>query len=217
MAAALSTADIAAELAVCDVTLPGAALQQLSTYLELLLRWNRRINLTGLRDPRLIVRRLFGESLYIANVVELKGWLVDVGSGAGFPGLALKLGVPELRLTMVESRHRKAVFLKEVVRQCSLKTTEVVSQRFESWAASIEVAGPNFVTTRAVHISDKMLRVMAGLLAPGGIAILVTSSEIAQKLSSRAKFFQWGRIAWIPGQRGSVILKGTLENSHGLQ
>ena len=84
----LSTRDIAAELAPFGVELTGKELEQLSAYLELLLRWNRRVNLTGLRDPRTIVRRLFGESLYLSRIVELRGWLVDVGSGAGFPGLA---------------------------------------------------------------------------------------------------------------------------------
>jgi len=83
-ATSLSTREIAAELAPFGVELTAPALAQLSTYLELLLRWNRRVNLTGLRQPRLIVRRLFGESLYLSRLVELRGWLVDVGSGPGF-------------------------------------------------------------------------------------------------------------------------------------
>ncbi|MGH9862105.1 MAG: RsmG family class I SAM-dependent methyltransferase, partial [Candidatus Acidiferrales bacterium] len=96
MAALLSEPEIAAELAAYQVVLPPEGLTQLRSYLDLLLHWNRRVNLTGLREPRDIVRRLFGESLFLTTVVSLRGWLVDVGSGAGFPGLALKLAVPEL-------------------------------------------------------------------------------------------------------------------------
>ena len=69
---------------------------QVSAYLELLLRWNRRINLTALRDPHACVQRHFGESLYLGRWVELKGKLLDIGSGAGFPGLCLKIIFPEL-------------------------------------------------------------------------------------------------------------------------
>src|SRR3989337_3321707 len=86
----LSTRDIAAELAPFGVELTERGLEQLSLYLELLLRWNRRVNLTGLRQPRTIVRRLFGESLYLSRLAELRGWLVDVGSGAGVPGPAVE-------------------------------------------------------------------------------------------------------------------------------
>ena len=208
MAAALSTTEIATELAASEVTLPRLALEQLSTYLELLLRWNRRINLTGLRDPRLIVRRLFGESLYVANVVELKGWLVDVGSGAGFPGLALKLAVPELRVTLVESHHRKGAFLKEVIRECLFTTTEVVTERFEVWSERLSAAGAVIITTRAVSVSDRLLRSMADIVQPDGIAAFLTSEEIAQQLRQRKEHFLWGRMVGIPGSRRSVVLLG---------
>ena len=137
MAAPLSEAEIARELAGFGLQLPPPAMAQLSRYLELLLQWNRRVNLTGLRDPREIVRRLFGESLAISRAVELRGWLVDVGSGAGFPGLALKLVAPDLRVTLVEARQKKCAFLKEVARQCGFAGVDVVAERFEGWVGRV--------------------------------------------------------------------------------
>lgn len=205
---ALSESEIAAELAAFDVTLPPPALSQLSCYLELLLRWNLRINLTGLRDPETIVRRLFGESLRIARAVELRGRLVDIGSGAGFPGLALKLVAPEMRVTLIEARQKKCAFLKEVVRQCGFSHVEVVAKRFEEWARR-EEGTADLITTRAVTVDAKLLQAAKTLLAPAGKAILLTTPELARAIQTEHSGWLW--VAIPPAHSGSatVALIGT--------
>lgn len=208
VAAVLSPAEIAAELAHCRVSLPPAVLEQLSTYLELLLHWNRRINLTGLRDPKLIVRRLFGESLYIAQVLDLQGWLVDVGSGAGFPGLALKLGAPSLKVTLVEARHRKGAFLKEVIRECRFAATDVVVERFEVWCDSIGKRPPDCITTRAVRMSSRLLSLIAGTLRPNGVGVFVTSPGLALILREQVDVLRWEQVVDVPGSPDSVLVLG---------
>jgi len=208
VAAILSIEEIASELAACEVTLPPPALEKLSVYLELLVRWNQRINLTGLREPRRIVRRLFGESLYLANILDLQGWLVDVGSGAGFPGLALKLATPELRVSLVELRHRKAAFLKEVIRECDLSITDVVIDRFESWAEGLRERFPDFITTRAVVLSEKLLSSFARALAPAGTVALLTTRKIAESIRDRRGPFYWRNPVMVPFHVGSVVLVG---------
>jgi 16S rRNA (guanine527-N7)-methyltransferase len=117
-----------------------AQLSQFSTYLDLLLRWNARINLTAVRHPEQIVARHFGESLFTARSLYSDGWqlttdnwLLDVGSGAGFPGLPIKLWAPALRLTLIESQHRKATFLREVIRALALPNADVFSGRAEAF------------------------------------------------------------------------------------
>src|ERR1700734_4453687 len=90
-------------------------LQQLQRYLELLLRWNAQINLTAVRDPEQMVTRHFGESLFAARVLLGDGTapstsLADVGSGAGFPGIPIKLFAPEVDVTLIESQGKKATF-----------------------------------------------------------------------------------------------------------
>ena len=109
-------------------SLSDAQLAQLATYLDLLLRWNARINLTAVRDPEQIVTRHFGESLFAARRLYPAGrklepgtWkLFDLGSGAGFPGLPIKIWAPALQATLLESNQRKATFLRELVRALQL-------------------------------------------------------------------------------------------------
>ena len=208
-ATSLSTREIAAELSPFGVELTEPALAQLSTYLELLLRWNRRVNLTGLRQPRHIVRRLFGESLYLSRLVELRGWLVDVGSGAGFPGLALKLVAPDLRVTLIEARQRKGAFLKEVARACGFYAIDVVTERFEEWAerqAGDEKA--DFITTRAVIVDKKLLERVGNLLAESGRAALFTTSDRARSIQAQVSCFVWQKSFRVPSVQNSVVLIG---------
>src|SRR5450755_2213230 len=125
-----------------DHPLSSAHLDQISTYIDLLLRWNARINLTAVRDPDHIVTRHFGESFFLARHLfpEHVGTAapgcpaeqgsatvraIDIGSGAGFPALPLKIWSPAIHLTLVESNHKKAAFLREVVRELRLTDINV--------------------------------------------------------------------------------------------
>ena len=113
-----------------DAATPPNLLPQLSLYLDLLLRWNARTNLTAIREPEEIVRRHFGESLFagshLAPLLPAAATLLDFGSGAGFPGLPIQFLLPQLRVTLAESQGKKASFLREAVRTLGL-TTEAVS------------------------------------------------------------------------------------------
>jgi 16S rRNA (guanine(527)-N(7))-methyltransferase RsmG len=126
-------------------------IKQTSIYIDLLLRWNARINLTAVRNSEEIVPRHFGESFFLARHVFPEPTLaterdcsrpaarssqrvVDLGSGAGFPGLPLKIWEPEIHLTLIESNHKKAAFLREVVRALTLANVDVMAERAESLA-----------------------------------------------------------------------------------
>src|SRR6202022_891918 len=101
---------------------PGQLWAQLSTYLDLLLKWNARTNLTAIREPEEIVRRHFGESLFAGRQLGTCKTLLDFGSGAGFPGVPIQLLRPEIQVTLAESQNKKATFLRELVRTLGLKT-----------------------------------------------------------------------------------------------
>ncbi len=99
-------------------------------YIELLLLWNQKINLTAIRKPREILERHFGESIFAAHAVAISaGRLADLGSGAGFPGLALKLVCPGLTVQLIEANTKKAVFLSEVCRVLNLSGVEILCER----------------------------------------------------------------------------------------
>ncbi len=100
-------------------------LDQFLTYLDLLLKWNRRINLTALRSPDDIITRHFLDSLLLLPHLPETGRLLDIGSGAGFPGLPLKIARPGLSVDLVEATTKKASFLKEAVRRLGLSGVNV--------------------------------------------------------------------------------------------
>jgi 16S rRNA (guanine527-N7)-methyltransferase len=148
----------------------------LSTYLDLLLKWNARTNLTAIRDPEEIVRRHFGESLFAARHIPTgTRTLLDFGSGAGFPGLPTQLLRPELTVTLAESQNKKATFLREVVRTLGLKT--------EVWAARVEDMPPerrfDVVAMRAVDDMATAGPAARSRIAPGGQLLLLTTAPQA--------------------------------------
>lgn len=147
---------------------------QLSLYLDLLLKWNARTNLTAIRDPEEIVRRHFGESLFAGRHLAPTSTLLDFGSGAGFPGLPIQLLRPEIAVTLAESQNKKASFLREAVRAMGLKT-EVWADRVESMA---ETRRFSTVTLRAVDKMELALAAASTRLAPGGqLAVLTTEDH----------------------------------------
>lgn len=156
------------------LALPQELLPPLSAYLDLLVRWNARTNLTAIRDPEEMVRRHFGESLFAArhlgtlNASTVPATLLDLGSGAGFPGLPIALARPEIAVTLAESQGKKATFLREAVRTLGVKNAEV-------WAGRAE-ALPRTFHTVAMRAVDDMAAALAvaGPLAQEQLVLLTT-------------------------------------------
>jgi 16S rRNA (guanine527-N7)-methyltransferase len=193
---------------------PKFQLDQISTYIDLLLHWNARINLTAIRHPEEIVTRHFGESLFMARhlfptssnpchpdseLVEgeasvfspvsstpqevlpaLPGpRVLDIGSGAGFPALPLKIWAPNIQLTLIESNHKKAAFLREVSRALTLTDINVITDRAETLARCQDFPRADVVTLRAVERFDTILRQAAALLSPQAtLALLIGTAQI---------------------------------------
>ena len=145
----LSTAIITRAMQEYNLTATADQVVQVQLYLRLLLTWNTKVNLTAIQDPLEILYRHFCESMYAADAVPLqKGRLADKGSGAGFPGLPLKILRPQLDLHLVEANIKKATFLAEVIRELVLRDVRVLVGRYEDLVE--EIAPLDFVCTRAV-------------------------------------------------------------------
>ncbi|MDE1175907.1 MAG: 16S rRNA (guanine(527)-N(7))-methyltransferase RsmG [Edaphobacter sp.] len=159
-----------AELLAPYLAVPQGILPRLSIYLDLLVRWNGRTNLTAIREPEEMVRRHFGESLFAAQHVGTPETLLDLGSGAGFPGLPIALSRPEIAVTLAESQGKKASFLREAVRTLQMDNVEV-------WAGRAELLSRSFhtVTLRAV---DDMVVALAAAdpLASNQMVLLATEA-----------------------------------------
>ncbi len=154
---------------------PATLLPQFSIYLDLLLKWNARTNLTAIRNPEEIVRRHFGESLFTARHLNPDtSSLLDFGSGAGFPGLPIALLRPDVQVTLAESQNKKATFLREVIRNLAL-TTEVWSNRVEAMPAARRF---DVVALRAVDNMETALPAAIARVTPGGqLALLTTAAD----------------------------------------
>jgi 16S rRNA (guanine527-N7)-methyltransferase len=148
-------------LAEFGIVLAPQQTEQVISYLKLLIRWNEKLNLTAIRDPVEILHRHFSESMFAGvNVPIERGRLADVGSGAGFPGLPLKILRPELQVFLIESNLKKAAFLAEVIRDLSLSDTRVIVGRYEDLGE--EIAPADFVCSRAVGEFDRLVNWAAG-------------------------------------------------------
>jgi 16S rRNA (guanine527-N7)-methyltransferase len=153
---------------------------QLSIYLDLLLKWNARTNLTAIRDPEDIVSRHFGESLFaglhLAPRLPAAATLLDFGSGAGFPGLPIQLLHPELRISLAESQGKKASFLREAVRTLNLPT-EIWPARVDTMPATRQF---NAVTLRAVDNMQQALADAQSRVTPAGWLVTLSTEPPAQ-------------------------------------
>jgi 16S rRNA (guanine527-N7)-methyltransferase len=197
-----------------DQRLTSNHLHNISTYIDILLRWNARVNLTAVRDPEEIVTRHFGESLFAARhlfprpsvspvrSVVKDSEVADVGSGAGFPGLPIKLWAPHISITLIESNHKKATFLREVARALTLTDINIQTTRAESLAArSFDV-----VTLRAVERFETILPVAANLLRPAGRLALLIGAKQEDQAHLTLPSLLWSTPIPIPNARTRILL-----------
>ena len=179
----------------------------ISTYIDLLLKWNARINLTAIRGPNEIVQRHFGESFFAAKyLLEQKQpqTAIDLGSGAGFPGVPFALLAPDARVTLIESQQKKATFLKELIRVLELKNVRVFSDRAESYPEKADL-----VMLRAVEKFEHALPMAIRLTKAGGRSALMIGAgqvELARGLSAEVS---WGDAVQIPRSNSRELLVGT--------
>ena len=150
------------------IELTEQQLSQLDKFYKLLIEWNEKINLTRITDEKEVYLKHFYDSLTIAKVINLKEkkTLCDVGTGAGFPGIVLKIVYPNLRITLVDSLLKRVNYLNEIIKDLELNDIEAIHIRGEDFRGSFDV-----VTSRAVANIEKLLNYTMHLVDKNGLFI----------------------------------------------
>jgi len=191
------------------ISLDEHRLRLTSTYIDILLKWNARVNLTAVRSPEEIVRRHFGESFFAARILLSERpprRVIDLGSGAGFPGLPFAMLMPEARITLIEAQKKKGTFLKEVVFALGLRNVDVYGDRGEDYGERADL-----VTMRAVERFENALPIAVGLAEEGGrVALMIGASQVseAQRLAEEV---EWHPPVPVPGGHSRILLVGTIK------
>ncbi|MBM4415650.1 MAG: 16S rRNA (guanine(527)-N(7))-methyltransferase RsmG, partial [Chloroflexi bacterium] len=195
----VSTADelatLHAEIARLGLALPAAAPAQFAHYLALLQAWRERAGLTALADADAVQRRLFGESLALLVVLRAAGVLprsarrrvADLGAGAGFPGVPMRLAEPALALTLIEAHGRRARFLELLAAELALDDVQVVAARAENAGRDPALREQfDVVVARALAPLAVLVEYALPLLRPGGVLATPKGSRTQEELRAAA-------------------------------
>jgi 16S rRNA (guanine527-N7)-methyltransferase len=180
--------------------------QLIQQYTGILQHWNDKLNLTAIRSPLEILHRHFGESMFAAAAVPLrKCRLADIGTGAGFPGIPLKILRPEIDLFLVESNIKKGTFLAEVVRDLGLKDVRVLISRYEELGE--ELAPLDFVCSRALGEFERFLTWARAREVSADGAILWIGGRDLEEVK-RTDGWEWREPIAVPNSLQRYLLLG---------
>ena len=162
--------------------------EQFFEYMNLLIEWNEKMNLTAITEPTEIIEKHFIDSLTILNKIDNNQKVVDVGTGAGFPGIPLSIMNPTLKITLVDSLNKRLIFLQEVVAKLNLKNIEIVHARAEEFGQNKKYR-ENFdiATSRAVANLSTLSEYLIPLVKVGGKVISMKASEAQEEINQAQK------------------------------
>jgi len=193
-----------------DIHLKDEALGLFGKFADELLAWNSKTNLTAITDPAEVAEKHILDSLipgkFIRSLLSAKEIsLLDIGSGGGFPGIPLKIFMPEIHVTMVDSVRKKVNFLKYVILALGLGGIDAIHARVEDMARQAAFAGHfDVVISRAFSALDRFVMLAAPFIKPGGIIIAMKGKEVQKELDSLETMAARPQIYKIGGQRLSL-------------
>jgi len=179
---------------------------QLNAYLDLLVKWNQKINLTSEKTPTEILHRHIFDSLQYARIISSHDKIIDIGSGAGFPGIPLKIVYPGLFLALVESQRKRCSFLEAVVHKLDLKDVRVIHERAEKIPAE-QIGKVDAVLLRAVSDIKNCLELAVRFLHKGGKVVLKKSpEEIARSSHSAFSLIEEVEVTGYNDKKSSLLV-----------
>ncbi|MBQ0083692.1 MAG: 16S rRNA (guanine(527)-N(7))-methyltransferase RsmG [Clostridiales bacterium] len=167
-----------------DFPLDAEKKEKLGIYGELLLEWNQKMNLTAITDPAEIVIKHFFDSMLFLKAVDLpqNASIIDVGTGAGFPGVVLKIMRPDIRLTLLDSLNKRLIFLDEVLKKINLDA-ELIHARAEEGGAKKELREKfDFASARAVARQNVLAEYCMPFVKPGGYFVALKGPAAAEEI-----------------------------------
>ena len=164
----MNQSDFIEELKKINIFPKEDQLTKLHKFYELLTNWNKKINLTRITEEKEVYLKHFYDSLTITKVIDLNKYntLCDVGTGAGFPGIVLKIMYPNLKITLIDSLQKRVNYLNEIIKELDLKEIEAIHVRAEDYKGQIDV-----VTSRAVANIEKLVTNTMHLVSKNGVFI----------------------------------------------
>ena len=178
--------DFINELNKIGVILSEHQLNQLDKYYNMLVEYNKNVNLTAITEYNQVLLKHFYDSLTLTKAIELTNQKVcDIGTGAGFPGIVLKIAYPNLEITLVEALTKRCVFLNEVIKELDLKNIKVVNQRAEEFSHN-NIEYFDIITSRAVAKLNILLELSIKSLKIGGyyVALKANVDEEIKSIST---------------------------------
>ena len=168
-------------------------------YMELIIDWNKKINLTAITEPGEVINKHFIDSISILKQIESKDKVVDIGTGAGFPGVPIKIANPSIEITLVDSLNKRINFLKEIIKELDLKGIEAVHARAEEFGQSKAYREKyDVVTSRAVARLNILVEYMLPIVKVGGKCICMKGPESEEEIKE--------------AQKAINVLGGTIKN-----
>lgn len=159
-------------------------LQKFYQYMNLLIEWNEKINLTAIVEPKEIILKHFIDSLTIIKYIEPNKSVIDIGTGAGFPGIPVKIMREDLDITLLDSLNKRIHFLNEVIQKLELKNITAIHARIEEFAKNKQYRETfDVATSRAVANLTTLSEYMLPMIDLKGMAICMKGSEINEEIS----------------------------------
>ena len=182
-------------------------------YMKEIINWNEKINVTSITDEKMFIVKHFIDSLTISEFVEDKSKLIDIGTGAGFPGIPLKIVRPETKVTLIDSVNKKLNVIRDITEKNNINNLEIIHTRAEDLANNLKYREQyDIATTRAVSRLVTIAEYMLPFIKVGGIAICMKGPNIEEELeeSKRAIEVLGGKIEKIV----SINIDGEMERNN---
>lgn len=171
-----------------EISFSVEQLEKFYKYMELLIEWNEKINLTAITEPKEIILKHFIDSITILNEIKEGSKLVDVGTGAGFPGIPLAIMNSKIKITLVDSLNKRLIFLQEVIKELKLENVEIIHARAEEFGQNKEYRESfDIATSRAVANLSTLSEYLLPLVKLDGKCISMKASEATEEIKQAEK------------------------------